>query len=146
MTEQGRRVSDHNKALMERFYAEVVNEGNLDLIDELLTDDFVEHEDFPGMPPGREGVKWFFGTFKTAFPDGTMTPEAMIAEGDLVAVRISVRGTHQGEFMGVPATGKQVEFQAVDLVSFADGKATAHWGVTDAMALMMQLGAIPGPG
>jgi len=145
MTE-GRRVSDANKAIMRRFYAEVVNAGNLDLIDELLTDDFVEHEEFPGIPPGRAGVKQFFAMFKGAFPDGTFTPEQVLADGDLVAARISVRGTHLGEFMGVAATGKPVDVQAADIVSFADGRATAHWGVFDAMAMMQQLGAIPEPG
>jgi steroid delta-isomerase-like uncharacterized protein len=145
MAEQGRRVSDANKAVMERFYAEVVNAGNLDLIDELLTDDFVEHEEFPDMTPDREGVKHFFGMFKGAFPDATFTPEQVLAEGETVAARIRIRGTHQGEFMGIPATGKQIEVQAIDIVSFADGKATAHWGVSDMMALMMQLGAMPAP-
>jgi steroid delta-isomerase-like uncharacterized protein len=140
-----RRQSDRNKELMRQFYEEVINAGNIDLIDELLSDDFVEHEEFPGITPDREGVKQFFRMFKQAFPDGTMTPEDMIAEGDLVAARATIRGTHQGEFMGVPATGKQIDVTAVEIVQFADGKATAHWGVTDAMGMMMQLGAMPEP-
>jgi steroid delta-isomerase-like uncharacterized protein len=145
MTE-GRRISDANKASMRRFYAEVVNAGNLDLIDELLTDDFVEHEEFPGITRDREGVKQFFAMFKGAFPDATFTAEQVLAEGDLVAARVTVRGTHLGEFMGVAATGKPIEVQAIDIVTFADGKGTAHWGVFDAMAMMEQLGAMPEPG
>jgi steroid delta-isomerase-like uncharacterized protein len=145
MTE-GRRISDANKAIMRRFYAEVVNAGNLDLIDELLTDDFVEHEEFPGITRDREGVKQFFAMFKGAFPDATFTAEQVLAEGDLVAARVTVRGTHLGEFMGVAATGKPIEVQAIDIVTFADGKGTAHWGVFDAMAMMEQLGAMPEPG
>jgi steroid delta-isomerase-like uncharacterized protein len=145
MTE-GRRISDANKAIMRRFYAEVVNAGNLDLIDELLTDDFVEHEEFPGITRDREGVKQFFAMFKGAFPDATFTAEQVLAEGDLVAARVTVRGTHLGEFMGVAATGKPIEVQAIDIVTFADGKGTAHWGVFDAMAMLTQLGAMPEPG
>lgn len=144
MSEQ-RRQSDHNKDVMQRFYDEVVNAGNLDLIDELLTDNFVEHEDLPGVPPGREGVKQFFAMFRSAFPDVTMTPDHMLAEGDLVAAYVTFRGTHEGEFAGVPATGKSVTFQAMDLVQFADGVATAHWGVTDMAALLTQLGVMPEP-
>ena len=145
MGEQGRRVSDANKAVLERFYAEVVNAGNLDLIDDLLTDDFVEYEEIPGLTPDRAGVKQFFGQFKQAFPDATMTPQQMIAEGDLVAARVRIRGTHMGEFMGVPPTGKGIDVEAVDIVQLRDGIATAHWGVTDLMAMMQQMGAIPGP-
>jgi steroid delta-isomerase-like uncharacterized protein len=139
-------MSDDSKAMMQRFYDEVVNAGNLNLIDELLADDFVEHEEFPGIPPTREGVKQFFALLKTAFPDGTMTAEDLIAEGDRVAARAKFRGTHQGEFMGVPATGRPVDVQLVDIVQFRDGRGTAHWGVFDAMTMMQQLGAIPEPG
>ena len=141
-----RRQSDRNKDLMDRFYAEVVNGGKLDVIDELLAPDFVEHEEVPGLPKDREGVKQFFGMFRAAFPDVTFTVEAAIAENDLVAARVTIRGTHQGEFMGIPATGRAVEFQAMDLVQFADGAATAHWGVTDMVAMLTQLGVMPEPG
>lgn len=141
-----RRQSDQNKELMERFYAEVVNGGNLDLIDELLADDFVEHEEVPGLPKDREGVKQFFTMMRAAFPDVNFAPERMLAEGDVVAARVTIRGTHRGEFMGIPATGRAVEFQAMDLIQFADGVATAHWGVTDMVALLTQLGAMPEPG
>jgi steroid delta-isomerase-like uncharacterized protein len=145
MAEQGRRVSDANKELMGQFYEEVVNAGKLELIDDMLTDDFVEHEQFPGMTPDREGVKQFFGMFKAAFPDATFTPEQVLAEGDLVAARVRIRGTHQGEFVGVPASGRSIDVQAMDIVHFRDGIATAHWGVTDAMAMLQQLGAVPAP-
>src|SRR4051794_36614029 len=120
MAEERRRVSDANKLLLEDFYEEVVNRDNFDLIDELLSESFTEHEEFPGLGSGREGVKEFFRMFKTAFPDAKFTPEQMIAEGDVVMARVKVRGTHQGEFMGVPATGKPIEVQAIDIVKFKD--------------------------
>ena len=138
--------SEDNKALVRRFFDEVVNGGNIDLIDELLTDDFVEHEKFPGLEPNRDGVKEFFRRFRSAFPDGSFTPEEMIAEGDTVAVRVTIRGTHQGEFVGLPATGKSVEVAAIDFIHCRDGRMTAHWGVGDMLSMMQQLGAVPTPG
>ena len=141
-----RRQSDRNKELMQRFYDEVVNAGNLDVIDELLAEDFVEHEELEGLPPTREGVKQFFAGMRAAFPDVTFTPEHMVAEGDMVAARVTIRGTQHGDFMGVPASGRSVEFQAIDLVQFSDAAATAHWGVSDLMTMMVQLGAAEPPG
>jgi steroid delta-isomerase-like uncharacterized protein len=138
--------TDTNKQILERFFKEVVNAGNLDLIDELLSEDFVEHEEFPGLAPNRDGVKQFFAMWRSAFPDGSFTTEQMVAEDDLVTARVTVRGTHHGEFMGVPATGRAVEVQAIDIIRFADGVMAEHWGVFDAMGLMQQLGAVPGPG
>jgi steroid delta-isomerase-like uncharacterized protein len=142
----GKRASDVNKELMRRFYDEVINGRNLDLIDELLSDDFVEHEEFPGIPPTRDGVKQIFETFYAAFPDIHFRVDDLLAEGDLVAARVTITGTHEGEFMGVPATGRSVEITAMDLVSFEDGKGTAHWGVGDMVSLLQQLGAMPAPG
>ena len=142
---EGRRVSDANKAIMQRFYDEVVNAGNVDLIDELLSDDFTEHEELPGVAPGREGVKQFFRMFKQAFPDGTMTAEHVVAEGDTVAARVTVRGTHQGEFMGIPATGKKVTVGYMDMWRLDGGKAVENWVRLDMLGLMQQLGAVPSP-
>jgi steroid delta-isomerase-like uncharacterized protein len=141
-----RRQSDHNKELMERFYAEVANAGNLDLIDELFAPDFVEHEEIEGLEPTREGVKQFFAGLREAFPDLTFTLERAVAEENLVAAQVTIRGTHRGEFMGIPGTGRAVEFVAMDFVQFADGAATAHWGASDMVTMLTQLGVMPEPG
>jgi steroid delta-isomerase-like uncharacterized protein len=141
-----KRASDANKALLQRFYDEVINGRNLDLIDELLADNFVEHEEFPGIPPTRDGVKQTFAMFYSAFPDIHFRVDAMVAEGDVVAARVTVTGTHEGEFMGIPATGRSVEVDAMDFVSFRDGRGTAHWGLSDMVSLLQQLGAMPPPG
>lgn len=143
---EDKRASDRNKAVVQRFYDEVVNGGDPELIDELLSEDFVDHEEVPSISADREGVKTFFAMFRAAFPDMEFTVEQMLAEGDLVAAQARVRGTHQGEFMGVPATGRSIDVQGIDILRFADGRGTAHWGVFDAMAMMQQLGALPGPG
>ncbi len=135
---------EENKALSRRFYAEVVNQGNLDLIDELVAEDFVEHEQMPGLPTmGPEAVKAAFTMFLAAFPDLHIAADDMIAEGDKVVVRITMSGTHKGEFMGIAPTNKGFKVQVIDVVAFRDGKATDHWGLTDQVAMMEQLGLAP---
>jgi steroid delta-isomerase-like uncharacterized protein len=142
--DEGKRASDLNKTVMQRFYDEVVNGRKLELIDELLREDFVEHEDLEGRPRTREGVKLFFGDLHAAFPDLEFEVEQMLAEGDVAAARIRVRGTHSGaEIMGIPPSGRTIDFEAIDIIQFEDGIATAHWGVSDAVTLMRQLGALP---
>jgi steroid delta-isomerase-like uncharacterized protein len=132
---------DH-AATLQGFY-DSVNAGDVDGFGELLADDFVEHEETPGLAPTREGVKEFFRMFIAAFPDLRMTPEDVLASGDKVVARVRVTGTHTGEFMGIPATGKGIAVQAIDIVRFGDdGLAREHWGVFDAMAMMQQLGVV----
>jgi steroid delta-isomerase-like uncharacterized protein len=130
------------KSLIRRLYDEV-SAGNLAALDELLSDDVIEHEQFPGLEPNKEGVKQFFAMFRSAFPDLRMEPHEMLAEGDLVCARMTVTGTHQGEFRGVPPTGKRIEMEGIDIVRTRDGQAIEHWGVMDTMAMMQQLGAMP---
>ena len=138
-------MTEQNKREMRRFYDEVVNQGQLDLIDELLAEDFVEHEVFPGMEPTRAGVKQFFTLIRQAFPDLRFEAEDLIAEGEKVVGRARMTGTHEGEFMGIPATGRSIDVQVIDIVEFRDGLSIAHWGVSDALTMMQQLGAIPAP-
>jgi steroid delta-isomerase-like uncharacterized protein len=132
------------KALLRHFYAEV-SAGNLGVIDELVSDDMVEHEETPGVPPTKDGVKQFFAGFRGAFPDLTMEPHEMVAEGDLVTARITIAGTNEGDFMGMLATGKHVEIQAIDMIRVREGRFVEHWGITDALRMMEQLGALPAP-
>lgn len=133
---------DHG-ATIRRLY-DAVNAGNLDGFDALLAADFVEHEETPGLAPTREGVREFFGMFMAAFPDLRFDAEDILVSGDKVVARVRVTGTHEGEFMGMPATGKRMNVQAIDIIRFdADGLAHEHWGVFDAMAMMQQLGLVP---
>ena len=134
-----------NKALVQRFYDEVVGQGNVDLIDELVDENMIEHDEFPGLEPNREGVKALIRSFNAGFPDGRFEALQYVEEGDLVCAMIRITGTHQGEFMGIPASGKKVDVFAFDLLRIRDGRMVEHWGVTDAMKMMVQLGAIPGP-
>jgi steroid delta-isomerase-like uncharacterized protein len=118
---------------------------DIDQAIELLAQDFVEHEETPGLSPGREGVRELFSMFLVAFPDMHWAIDDVVADGDKVAARSRVTGTNRGEFLGMPATGKPINIQAVEFLQFgADGLIHEHWGVLDMMTLMQQLGAAQG--
>lgn len=139
--------TEQNKALFRRMVDEVFNQGNIGRVDEFLAPDFSEREELPpGISPGREGVKQLTMMLRSAFPDFKATIDDMIAEGDKVVVRMTWRGTHKGEFMGVPPTSKQVSFGVIDIVRFAGGKFAEHWGLMDSASLMQQIGAAPAQG
>jgi steroid delta-isomerase-like uncharacterized protein len=131
-------------AAMKRLY-ELINAGDIDGFGDQLADDFVEHDEAPGMEPTREGVKQLFQMYRASFPDMRMEVEEVLPSGDKVVGRIRATGTHTGEaFMGLPASGKSVDVQLIDITRFDDdGLAHEHWGVFDALGLMQQLGAIP---
>ena len=119
--------------------------GNYDLIDELVDEGFIDHESLPGQPPGKEGVRFFADMMRAALPDlSVKSVEPGLADGNFEAVRTVLTGTHQGELMGVAATGRTVEIESIDIIRTEGGKVVEHWGVTDSMGLMQQLGALPG--
>jgi steroid delta-isomerase-like uncharacterized protein len=123
---------------------DALNAGDIDGFGDLLADDFVEHEVSPGLEPTKEGVKAFFRMYKAAFPDMHMDVQDLIVGGDKVVARTKATGTNQGEFMGMPATGKSVDVELIDIMRFGDdGLAHEHWGVFDAMKMMQQLGVVP---
>ena len=131
--------------LIKRFYEEVIGGGDLGLVDELTADDFVDHEEgLPGQPSGKEGVKFFVNGMREAFPDiRTKTIEPTMADGNLEAAHVVLTGTHRGELMGVAATDRTVEIESIDIIRVEEGKVAEHWGITDVMGLMQQLGALP---
>jgi steroid delta-isomerase-like uncharacterized protein len=123
---------------------ERINAGDLAGFGGVVADDFVEHEGGPDLPPTKEGTLEFFRLLLVAFPDLRMDVEDLIASEDKTVARVRVTATHQGEFMGVPATGKRVEVQLIDIMRFDDaGLVCEHWGVTDMLSLMQQLGVVP---
>lgn len=139
-------ATEQNKALVEQMIQEVFNEGDVDAVDVYFTADFVEHEEgAPGQDGGREGLKMALPMLRTAFPDLTVTVEDMVAEGDKVAARLTWSGTHDGDFMGMPPTGQSFSMNVMDLFRIEDGQVAEHWGVSDIMAMMSQLGMLPGP-
>ncbi len=137
--------TEANKAANRRFYEEVINQKNLAVIDEVAGENYVSHSFPPGLPPGREGLQMFISVFHAAFPDGQLTVDEMIAEGETVATRLTFRGTHTGDFEGIPPTGKYVMVPALDMARFVDGKLVEQWGGPDQMSLLQQLGVFPRP-
>ena len=133
---------DHTGTLR-RVY-DLLSAGDIDGFGALLADDFVEHEETPGLAPTKDGVLEFFRMYRAAFPDLHMDPEDVLASGDKAVARVRATGTHQGEFMGMPPTGKSIDVQMIDILRFGDdGLAREHWGVFDQMAMMQQLGVVP---
>ncbi|HYP40332.1 MAG TPA: ester cyclase [Chloroflexia bacterium] len=139
-------ASEQHKELYRRFIEECFTGGNLALVDEIIIADAVDHQAPPGAAQGVEGVKQVISMFRAAFPDLQVTVDQMIAEGDTLAGRFTMSGTHQGEFMGIPPTGKRMEITGIDVVRFENGKMVEHWGNSDDLGMMQQLGLIPMPG
>ena len=134
------------KATMLRIYEEVFNQGNVNVVDEVLADDFLEHEELPpGISQGKDAPKTYTAMFRSAFPDFHMEVLEMLQDGNKVITRARVSGTHEGEFMGIAATGNRFEVSAIDIVEFRDGLGIGHWGVMDMATMMQQLG-VGGPG
>jgi steroid delta-isomerase-like uncharacterized protein len=133
---------DH-AATIRRGY-ELISAGQVDQFADLLVDDFTEHEETPGMPPGKEGVRQLFKMMRVAFPDLHLEPEDVLVDGDKVVARVRCTGTNEGEFMGMPPTGKSVDLEFIDIIRFGDdGLAHEHWGAFDRMGMMEQLGLVP---
>jgi steroid delta-isomerase-like uncharacterized protein len=133
------------KALVRRLLDEMNNRGNIAIIDELLAPDFVEHQEHPpGIPQNREGVKQVFWLYHSAFTDIHAAIDDMIAEADKVVVFMTVHATHTGEFAGIPPTGKRLAVQLMDIFRVADGRVREHWGITDRLAMLQQLGVVSG--
>ena len=131
------------KAIVRRFYAAIFDTGDLTAADEFITPDYIDHNPIePGLTPGVEGVGHISTLFRTGFPDINVAVEDLIVEKDKVVSRITVRGTHKDEFMGVEPTGKRIEITGIEIYRIVDGKISARWGNLDNMALMQQLGVI----
>ena len=137
--------ADKNKAVVRRYYEEVLNAGRLDVIDVLATDDYVEHDPFPGQSDGRPDLKQRAATLLAAFSPLTFAIEDVIAEGDRVVVRWRSAGTHSGEFLGIPPTDRSYEIAGIDIHRVADGRMAEHWHVVDQFSQLQQLGLLPAP-
>ena len=135
-------MSEENKALARRWNR--IFEGDLAIADDIIADDCVYHDGPPDILAGPEGVKEWAIMFRNGFTDLRVTEEQFIAEGDKVVGRFVAQGTHQGEFMGVPATGKQITISGINIMRIADGMIAEHWVNLDAMGLMQQIGAVAG--
>ena len=141
---EARGATVDNAATMRSTY-ERISAGDVSGFADLVADDFVEHEEVPGLPSTKEGTLEYFRLLLSAFPDMRMDVEDLIAADDKTVARVRATATHEGEFMGMPPTGKQVQIQLIDIMRFDErGLVCEHWGVADMLSLMQQLGAVPG--
>jgi steroid delta-isomerase-like uncharacterized protein len=136
---------ERNKAVIRRFVEEVQNDKSEAAYDELNDPEFVNLSSPPGVPSDREGGKMYLWGFFNAFPDSRFTIDDMIAEGDRVVTKKTFTGTHTGDFAGIPATGRTVTLQYVDIMRLRNGRIVDHWLSMDQLSFMQQLGVIPPP-
>ena len=137
-------MSSQNKAIARRIFEEMETQGNLNVANGIFSSDFVGHMPTGDMH-GPASIKQFATSLQTGFPDLRSTVEDQVAEGDRVVTRFRARGTHQGEFMGVPASGNQMDISGIIVSRFANGKIVEQWGIPDLLSLMQQIGAVPSP-
>jgi predicted ester cyclase len=137
--------TEANKAIVRRLVEEGINQANESVFLDVLSPDVVDHTARPGLPSGRAGWNVYRKLFSAGFPDGRWIIASIIAEDDLVAARASFTGTHQGEFLGIPPTGRQVTVSATYICRLADGKIVERWANSDELGMLWQLGAIPAP-
>jgi predicted ester cyclase len=139
-------MSEENKALSWHFFEEVWNNKNVDVIDEIMAADYVGHSIPPQLPPNRDGLRQFVNIYLVAFPNTKFRLDDQIAEGDKVVTRWTAVGKHEGELMGIPATGKEATVTGITIDRHAGGKIVESEFEFDAMGLMIQIGAVPPPG
>jgi steroid delta-isomerase-like uncharacterized protein len=139
-------MSEQNKAVARRFIEECWNAHDLGVIDELIAEDHVDHDPArAGTPAGRAGMRDFVTSYLAAFPDAHVAIDEMIAEGDLVTVRWHATGTHQGELMGIPASGKSIDVTGIGIDRIANGQIVESWQNFDTLGMLGQIGAVPSP-
>jgi steroid delta-isomerase-like uncharacterized protein len=141
--------TEGNKQLVRRWFEEVINQGKTEVVDAICmrcAPGFVVIQGVAQDPPGGlEGVKALLDGFHGAFPDLAFTVEDQVAEGDKVATRLTIRGTHRGEFNGLPATGKSFEIAGTSIWLVHEGQLVQEWVTWDSAGMLQQLGVIPGP-
>ena len=137
-------MSEQNKAIVSRYYEEVWNLGQLEAIDELISERFVGHRSSGADYTGRLSVSDSVNALCAAFPDGKFTIEDVVAEDDKVAVRFTAHATHMGMFRDIPPTGKEIVIAGIRIYRIEDGVIAERWEVIDQLGLMQQLGVIPG--
>jgi steroid delta-isomerase-like uncharacterized protein len=136
--------TEENKAVVRRYYEEILGAGNVQLLDEIAVPEYDEHDPVPGQDGGLDGLKQRVEMLRNAFQP-RFTLEDMIAEGDRVVVRWTNRGTHVGEFMGIPPTGRAFCIPGIDIHRLSNGRLAEHWHVVDLFSQFQQLGLLPQP-
>jgi len=138
-TDENKKILEINSKVIERYYTEVWNQGNLDVLDELLDPEYINHN--PGLPnpiPGPDGLKPIVAAMRTGLPDLRFKINDMLTTTEKVAIRCTMYGTHLGDLFGNPPTGKKVKINQMQIEQLKDGKIIEHWRISD--DLMKQIG------
>jgi steroid delta-isomerase-like uncharacterized protein len=135
---------EHNQRAISRYFEELFNAGRTELVEELLSPDYVNRSPgSPQLPTGREGVTLVVRALREAFPDLRYAVLDQIASEQAVWTRARMTGTHRGPLFGIPASGRAVQVEQVTIERFRDGKIVEHWRLTDDLAMMKQIGVVP---
>jgi steroid delta-isomerase-like uncharacterized protein len=135
--------TEANKALLRRYKVGLLNSRDVDALGEVAAVDYLDHAAFPGQAPGLVGLKQRIATLIQAL-DPVWTIHDIVAEGDIVVIRWSHTGTHVGDFLGIPATGRRFISRGIDMYRVRDGLMSEHWNVVDMLGFCQQVGVIPG--
>lgn len=122
---------------------EAINSGNLDALHDVFAPTVIDRDPASDQAPGPEGFIHFFTGFRAAFPDLNIAVEQLVADNDNVAIAYTITGTHQGEFLGIPATGRQIKARGVQIARFQNGQIVERWGSSDQLGILQQIGANP---
>jgi steroid delta-isomerase-like uncharacterized protein len=140
-------MSVNNETVVQRWWQELWNKGNIAVADEIIAPEFTDHDPAsPWVPPGIEGCRVLVSSYRAIFPDIHFTIEQQVAAGDRVVSHWRCRGTHRGDLMGIPPTGKKVEVEGVSILHLENGKITHQTTIWDALGLLQQVGAVPALG
>ena len=134
-------MSEEIKSLFQQFVNGMNNKDN-SFLDRLVDPNFIDHDPAPGQAQGLQGLKDMMQMFFTAFPDIHITVNRLVADGDTVAGAVTTEGTQDGDFMGIPKSGKKISMSEMHMMRFEDGKMVEHWGIADGMTMMQQLGVL----
>jgi predicted ester cyclase len=136
------QIEEHNAALVRRLFDEIVNRGNVRIVDELLAPDIVNHNPGPSDAPGREGIREVFWMLHLAFPDLRGHIDDLIPDGDRVVVRWTIAGTNTRRCMGIGPTGRSIQGTGIDILRVSGGRVVERWGNSDDMLMLNQMGLL----
>jgi len=142
-----KNLEEANKEIIRKYFKAIDEEGktgNAEILDEFLSENFIEHNPPPGIPPTRDGWKQLFKMFAEATP-GYHVIDDLIAESDKVAAHVTAYGKHVGTVFGIPATNKEFSVKGIVIWRLKDGMITEHWAQSDTIGMMIQLGVMPPP-
>jgi steroid delta-isomerase-like uncharacterized protein len=145
LTHNRSRMPTDNAAIVQRFIDEVINYGRYEVCDEIVAEDFLELDPLPGQREGREGLKEIIATLRSAFPDIHWVTHETISSGEKVVTRFTWTGTHRGDFLGIPATGRPVTVKGIVIDRVVNSRMTDSRILMDTFGMMTQLGVIPPP-